>query len=223
MIYFFSAGAKKMAAQKNLNRMRAGKRADQTRKKNLLAKQRARSQGVVFRKNKKGDTIPIHINKVRKGAQKIQARHGATLKVQPKGQIQKTWVLKDFGYAYSKGERVRHDALDKLVKKVGAQRVVGLLQQQTHADPKQSRTFKDDLAYVRGKFSPAPKPVYVPTKPKHAPIVATFESQSTPGRKYYVTKNAAGHLQCNCPGYIYRRYCHHVEEAHNKTGITIAG
>ena len=212
-----------MAHQKNLNRRRAGIQAAKTRKANQLAKKRARSQGVIFRKNKKGETIPIHISSVKKGAQKIQARHGATLKVQPKGQIQKVYILQDVGYFYGKGERFRHDALDKLVKKAGAQRVVGLLQQQTHANPGHSRTFKDDIAYVRGKYAPAPKPAYVPTKPKHAPIVESYASKSTPGRKYYVTKNSAGHLQCNCPAYIYRRDCWHVQAAHDKTGAPIAG
>ena len=36
-------------------------------------------------------------------------------------------------------------------------------------------------------------------------------SATTPGRKYTVTQDNTGALRCTCPGFGYRRQCHHVD------------
>ena len=202
--------------QKNLDRVRAGRKAAATRKRNQAAK-----RIVGFRKDRKtGKTHPITGRT--HGKTKIIARQGATLKVRPKNQVVKAVTLKDYGYKYSAGELSRHNALDKAVKKEGYGHVIRLLQVQSFADKNLARTFKDDMAYVRGKYSPAPKP-YQPKKPKSLGVKHwVFDSGSNPGTKYYVVLTEKGNLRCNCPGYIYphgdsgERTCIHVREVQEK-------
>jgi hypothetical protein len=46
---------------------------------------------------------------------------------------------------------------------------------------------------------------------QHAMIIARFRSVSAPSILYSVTKRG-DHLECNCPGYTYKRRCRHLDE-----------
>ena len=43
-----------------------------------------------------------------------------------------------------------------------------------------------------------------------------FSSSSDPEKKYQVTYGRTGHLECSCPGFIYRGECKHVREVRKK-------
>ena len=55
---------------------------------------------------------------------------------------------------------------------------------------------------------------------KQYTLVATFESNSRPGKFYEVKEDEQGNLSCDCPGWIFarngRRTCRHVEEVRQK-------
>jgi len=216
-------------AQKNLDRVRAARKAAKTRIANALAKKSAKGKNIIFRKQH-GKTVPIHISPKSNRVTHIQARKGASLKIVPKNLKPKAVSLKEHGYSHVHGEVSRHNALEKVVKKEGYARALRLLQTQTFVDKDNKdhiRIYRDDMAWVRGKYAPAPKP-YEPKKPKDLGKKHwTFASQSAPGRKYYVTMSKNGNLQCNCPGFIFKRgrearTCRHVREVAEKTGYKVA-
>jgi hypothetical protein len=44
-------------------------------------------------------------------------------------------------------------------------------------------------------------------------VYATYESRSSPGVRYNVVVNASNvPVACNCPGWVYRKKCRHVEK-----------
>ena len=53
-------------------------------------------------------------------------------------------------------------------------------------------------------------------KEKYGPVVARFESASSPGTLYEVRQRKDGNYTCNCRGWATRKHCKHCEEVDAK-------
>lgn len=65
------------------------------------------------------------------------------------------------------------------------------------------------LDYIWMQFEPWYQKQYV--------IVANVPSRSDPSKTYTVRRNPSGELTCECPGYIFRRECWHIEAVKDLT------
>ena len=75
-------------------------------------------------------------------------------------------------------------------------------------------TQKTDLQIWANKMVAAYDRVLLEEFKNHKPIVIFRpRSKSDPGVKYMVKQWPDGRLECNCPGYVYRRKCKHTKMA----------
>lgn len=69
--------------------------------------------------------------------------------------------------------------------------------------PEQGGVSADEILYLKHGLRPK----------RGFTTVARFESRSRPGNFYTVERLDTGELSCDCPGWIYKRRCWHVEKS----------